>query len=585
MINKLNSLVVFFMITVIGSSQNNLKPIEIEAIQDQSVMLVENFEVRLNTIADPTVPATSITELIKNSYSGENRIFENEGVIIEDDRNPTITDKSSSNVIKDAHVAKYLDDFNLFIPKDINGIISFSNITVSPLIFKKDIFVNVYYKSKINSVPEETGEPYKTVNRKALIKARKINNDYRCFIIGISFCEPDLIISDDKVEKKYPSFTEVIYPDHTELKFNDRTERMFYDRTEIDYSDKLIILGENNIKINNEQHDYTVYDKHDNLLISHGDHVKINIDKALYKLSYINSTKTTFINPDYVDVKFDKQKYAIVYKDKTETHFKGSVKTSYFSVPDEKMVVVHGGLFQMGSAEEDLPDNKAHVVKVADFYIDKYEVTYKDFEEFVNERKYLTDAERDGWSIIFNDKGEEVRTKDINWRHNSRGEKVSLSEEDNPVIHVTWNDANAYAEWAGKRLPTEAEWEFAYRGGNSSKDFKFSGSKKASDVGWYKKNAGKLPHNVGKKMENEISIYDMTGNVAEWCSDWYDKDYYNNSPKENPKGPKDGQRRVIRGGSWMDDDDVCSFVRRNSVENGFRSTTIGFRCVMDKLDD
>ena len=351
--NRFNILVVFIMITFLSYSQNNLTPTEIKTIQDQAITLVEYFEIELNTIADPTISNSTINDLIFNSYSGANKIFESSNVIIENNLNPQVIDRSSGKEIDDFNIAKYLDDFNLFMKKEIPDIISFSNITVGPVIAKKDIFVNVYYKSKIIGVQAETDIPYKTVNRKALVKAKKIGNSWRCFIAGISFCEPFLTISDNKVEKEYSSFTEILYPDHTELKFDDRTEKIYYDYTEIGYFDKSITLREKNIKIENQQDDYSFDDKHDSILVKRADHLNIGIDKKSFNLAYINSIKTTYISHDFVDIKFDNDKSTTVYNNKTETKYKGSVKTTYYSQPDENMVLVHGGTFQMGTLEDD----------------------------------------------------------------------------------------------------------------------------------------------------------------------------------------------------------------------------------------
>ncbi len=586
MTKRLFFLGIVFMISSIGLSQSKLSTAEIKTIQQQAILLVENFEVILNTIADPTVSASSINELISTSYSGEIRKFENGDVVIEDDSKSQTLHKGMGKGIIDSPISKYLDNFNLFMPKSVDEVISFNNITVSPVKMEKEVLVNVYYTSQIKTASSDTNYYNQQVNRKALIKAKKVNYNWRCFIVGITFCEPDLKISENKVEKVHSTFTEVIYPDHTVLKFNDRTERSYYDRTEIDFTNKSIILQDKNISIHNEQDDFHVSDKTDNLLIKQGDHIEINFDKDSHKLSYINSVKTTNINKDFVNIKFDKDKSATVYDNKTETRFKGNVKVSYFSEPDEKMILVHGGTFLMGSSEDGFTDNQPHEISVSDFYIDKFEVSYSDFVKFVDETAYITDAERDGWSMVINKKGELSKADTINWRYNIWGtRKVSLTEYNNPVVHITLNDAEAYARWAGKRLPTEAEWEFAARGGNSSLNYPFSGAKKIANVGWYSKNSEQRSHNVGKKLENEINIYDMSGNVAEWCSDWYDKDYYSASSKENPQGPKDGQNKVIRGGSCLDDDELCTNTARNSVKNGYRSSLIGFRCVMDKPGD
>lgn len=186
----------------------------------------------------------------------------------------------------------------------------------------------------------------------------------------------------------------------------------------------------------------------------------------------------------------------------------------------EWMVLIEGGTFMMGSNDGDHNEKPVHSVYVDRFYMDKYEVTVAQFREFCK-------AE-----------GREMPIQPY-W---------SLSNH--PVVNVTWHEASIYAEWAGKRLPTEAEWEYAARGGNRSRGYRYSGSGNPDDVAWHGENSDGRTHPVGQKRPNELGLYDMSGNVREWCSDWYDKNYYSVSPKNNPKGPFSGTYRVLRGASW-----------------------------------
>lgn len=561
-------------------AQPNLTSTEIKAIQEQAESLILNNEVILNAIGDPTLSNSTINDLIYNSYNGKNRIFENNYVIIESDINQQITDQSNNNNVQDFNIAKYLKDFDLFIPKNVNDVIEFSDLIISPVIIKNGIFVNAYFRSKFSGLSSES-LTHNNTNRIGIIKAKKIENNWRCFIIGIRFCKPNIRIFTDRVEKEYTMFNEIIYPTHTELNFINKTEKIYYDFTEIDYKDKTIILQDNFIKILGQNDKYECIDYPDSITIKHFNNKSIINNKLTNQVICRDLKKNTYIDQNKVEVKFDDEKSALVYADRTETKFKGAIKKTNYSFPNENMVLVHGGTFKMGSDSDKDIDNNIHKVSVEDFYIDKYEVTFRQFEEFVNKTGYITDAGRDSFSYIYDRRGQLEKKERINWKFNSSGTPVSLSEYDKPVVHVTFTDACAYAAWAGKRLPTEAEWEYAALGGNSSNRNKYSGSKKASDVAWFSNNSDKKTHPVGQKLKNEINIHDMSGNVWEWCSDWYDENYYLDGNKNSPKGPAISQDKVVRGGSWLDNNDACSVYKRDHRFPGFRSGNVGFRCVVD----
>lgn len=189
------------------------------------------------------------------------------------------------------------------------------------------------------------------------------------------------------------------------------------------------------------------------------------------------------------------------------------------------MVNVDGGRFYMGASliQEDIFDNQdtVHIVSVNNFRIGKFEVTQEMWEAVMGSNP-----------------------------SNFKGPK-------RPVDSVSWNDCLSFIsklnELTGKkfRLPTEAEWEFAAMGGKKSKGYKYSGSNNPDEVAWHKNNSEYLTHDVGTKLPNELGLFDMSGNVHEWCSDWYGN--YTSCSQINPKGPSDGSYKVIRGGSWLYD--------------------------------
>ena len=225
------------------------------------------------------------------------------------------------------------------------------------------------------------------------------------------------------------------------------------------------------------------------------------------------------------------------------------------------MVLVEGGEFSMGSADDVWhADNGAnekpvHQVTLYDFYISKYDVTVKDFEIFVNETGYKTEAERCGYSSL-GPMDNLQKVYGLTWRCNGQGKVLAKKEKLQPVVFVTWNDANEYCKWLSQktgrkfRLPTEAEWEYAARGGKQSKGYSYPGGNDIDSVAWTGDNSGKTIHPVGQKKPNELGLYDMCGNVYQWISDWDSGIYYSISPPVNPKGPECGTEHIIRGGAW-----------------------------------
>ena len=229
----------------------------------------------------------------------------------------------------------------------------------------------------------------------------------------------------------------------------------------------------------------------------------------------------------------------------------------------EGMILIPAGEFQMGDhfgPEGNDNERPVHTVYLDAFYIDAYEVTNAQYQKFMDAT---------------------VRAAPTYWDNS----KYNAPEQ--PVVGVSWYDAVAYAEWAGKRLPTEAEWEKAARGGLAGKRYQWGDEAPDSggvyranyDPGNYTEDGYNYPAPVGSFPPNGYGLYDMAGNVWEWCADWLGDDYYENSPLNNPLGPDFGTDRVLRGGSWAHLPDSLRVAYRCYDPPAIADHNIGFRCV------
>jgi formylglycine-generating enzyme len=283
----------------------------------------------------------------------------------------------------------------------------------------------------------------------------------------------------------------------------------------------------------------------------------------------------------------------------------------------QSMRQLAGGEFLMGN---DRPygfpedgEGPVHTVTLDAFWIDETTVTNEQFAAFVEATRYRTESERFGWSFVFAGhltKNQQAATTHLrtvgtewwcrvdgaDWRHPEGPGSHIKKRWGHPVVHVSWHDATAYAAWAGKRLPTEAEWEYAARAGTSGTMFWWGDE--LEPEGKHRMNVwqGHFPSEnteadghyglapARSYRANPYGLYQMTGNVWEWCADWFSPHYYRESPRANPHGPAASERRVMRGGSYLCHASYCNRYRvdaRSSNTPDSATTNLGFRCVRD----
>ncbi len=283
----------------------------------------------------------------------------------------------------------------------------------------------------------------------------------------------------------------------------------------------------------------------------------------------------------------------------------------------EAMAALDGGVFLMGTEFADgFPadgEGPVRQVLLDRFYIDRYPVTNQQFAEFVKATGHKTDAERFGWSFVFEGHIPEearprvaddsvlaapwwLKVRAADWQHPEGPDSSIESRGMYPVVHVSWRDARAFANWAGKRLPTEAEWEFAARGGLEQKLYPWGDEltpngrhlcniwqgefpdQDTSEDGY------SAPAPVDAFPPNNYGLYTITGNAWEWCADWFHPVYHAWATRANPTGPVEGKTKVIKGGSYLCHKSYCNRYRvaaRTANSPDSSTTNMSFRCVRD----
>ena len=282
--------------------------------------------------------------------------------------------------------------------------------------------------------------------------------------------------------------------------------------------------------------------------------------------------------------------------------------------------MVGGGVFSMGSEGSECwsgdGEGPVHQVSLADYFIDQTAVTNESFSAFVDATGYKSEAEHFGWSFVFHTQIPKSHLKRLSfdrafgvewwakvggasWKKPGGPGTNIRKSMNHPVVHISWHDAMAFCQWAGKRLPTEAEWECAARGGREGSTYPWGdelnpGGKHRCNI-WQ----GQFPENdtgadgycgtapARSFQANDFGLYNMVGNTWDWVADWFDPRYYDRSPSRDPRGPGSGTEKIIRGGSFLCHESYCNRYRnsaRSKVSPDSTTCHLGFRCALSPTE-
>ena len=490
-------------------------------IKYEAAVCLNKFESILNSIAFNDNTPGELAGYIRNSYTINqiSRVFLNSTVLIQSDIDPKYVLGNNEELPAE----KYLEDLCLKYQKSPDFNIKFTNLTVSDLKKTDHLYLRLRYDQDFGGKFKPTGARYPQRQREATIRIEKVGEKkWTAFIESIAYFNPDMLV-DDK-----------------EYNINIATPNSAAKSSDLEMQ-KAMIAKRKEVEEIEKQTAAQILE-----FVENGDNYKKDKQFQEALASYQKAMELAKVDPKVFKKIRDTKRLMEV-----NSHIDSLIKSPKDNLI--KMVLVKGGSFNMGSNIAEDSASPIHKVKLNNFYLGKYEVSIEE------------------WMAIMG--------KDA----------VRFTENYNaPVTNVSWEEVQTFInklnQQTGKkyRLPTEAEWEFAARGGNQSKGYIYSGSNDLGQVGWFINKWSLEPEPKGLKQPNELGIYDMSGNAWEWCLDWYIVNYYANSPVDNPLCLTPETKRVVRGGSRNNLANVCKTSRRDSRLPNYRYPTVGFRLVLQQ---